>query len=288
MRDDFAMLILTHGRPNGVVTLKALDEAGYTGKVYLVVDDEDAQLDEYKRVHGDRVAVFSKRDAEPFDVGDNFGGRRGVIYARNESWQIARSLGLTWFMQLDDDYTGFHYRFTGDLRYVYRPMRNIDQAIHAMVEYMASTPFHSIAMMQNGDYQGGGESRSIVTISGRGRARKAMNSFLCHVDRPFKFIGRINEDTTTYSTEQRAGRCLFLSLYQVSLRQTNTQKNPGGMTGLYLDHGTYVKTFYSVMFGPSCVSVGAVGMVDPRLHHKVNYKACTPYFVPETCRKARA
>jgi hypothetical protein len=287
MRDDFAMLILTHGRPHGVVTIDALKRSGYTGKVYLVVDDEDSELGEYQRVHGNRVVVFSKRDAEPFDVGDNFGGRRGVIYARNESWQIARSLGLTWFMQLDDDYNRFDHRFDGRLMYVQRRMGDLDSVVCAMIDYMDATPFHSIAMMQNGDYVGGKESTSVKTISGRNRARKAMNSFLCHVDRPFKFLGRINEDTTTYSAEQRAGRCLFLSLYHVSLQQARTQQNSGGMTGLYLDHGTYVKTFYSVIFGPSCVKVGAVGSTDPRLHHRVDYRACAPCFVPESCRRPR-
>ena len=39
--DDFAVFILTHGRPNSVKTIKTLKKCGYTGKVFIVIDDED-------------------------------------------------------------------------------------------------------------------------------------------------------------------------------------------------------------------------------------------------------
>ena len=42
MRDDFAAFILTHGRPDDILTTKTLRQyAHYTGKIYYVVDDED-------------------------------------------------------------------------------------------------------------------------------------------------------------------------------------------------------------------------------------------------------
>lgn len=41
MRDDFCAFILTHGRPGKVLTYRTLRRAGYTGKIFIVVDDED-------------------------------------------------------------------------------------------------------------------------------------------------------------------------------------------------------------------------------------------------------
>ncbi|EFI4081186.1 TPA: hypothetical protein J5F60_004390 [Escherichia coli] len=41
MRDDFCVFILTHGRPDKVLTYRTLRRAGYTGKIFIVVDDED-------------------------------------------------------------------------------------------------------------------------------------------------------------------------------------------------------------------------------------------------------
>jgi len=46
MRSDFAALILTHGRPDRVHTYFALRNAGYTGRILIVIDNEDKTADE--------------------------------------------------------------------------------------------------------------------------------------------------------------------------------------------------------------------------------------------------
>ena len=81
--NGFVAFILTHGRPDRVLTYEKLRKHGYTGKIYIVCDDEDKTLPEYRKRFGD-VLVFSKSEiAKTFDEGDNFGDRRAIIYARN-------------------------------------------------------------------------------------------------------------------------------------------------------------------------------------------------------------
>ena len=46
-RRDFVAFILTHGRADNVITYKAVRKAGYTGRIVLVLDNEDEQLDRY-------------------------------------------------------------------------------------------------------------------------------------------------------------------------------------------------------------------------------------------------
>ena len=41
MKYNFAAFILTHGRPEHVYTYKTLRSQGYTGQIYIVIDDED-------------------------------------------------------------------------------------------------------------------------------------------------------------------------------------------------------------------------------------------------------
>ena len=60
MRDDFCAFILTHGRPDKVLTYRTLRRAGYTGKIFIVVDDEDKTRDQYMADYGEQVLVFSK------------------------------------------------------------------------------------------------------------------------------------------------------------------------------------------------------------------------------------
>ena len=52
MRDDFCVFILTHGRPDRVHTYDTLMKAGYTGKVFIVIDDEDKQAEGYRQRFG--------------------------------------------------------------------------------------------------------------------------------------------------------------------------------------------------------------------------------------------
>jgi len=274
MRDDFAIFILTHGRPDRVHTVKSLLDAGYTGKFYIVVDNEDKTIAEYRKKFGDRVLVFDKAaQAKTFDEGDNFDDRRAIIYARNASYDLALSVGVRLFMQMDDDYTSFSYRFDAQGRYGYWSMHGtMDAMILALLDFYESIPAAAIAISQGGDWMS-----APSTVSMR---RKAMNSFVCSVDRRFEFSGRINEDVNTYTSGGRRGM-LFLTVMQAMLMQKATQSQAGGMTGIYLDSGTYLKSFYSVMYCPSAVKVGCMGHKEYRLHHAIEWRYVAPMILRE-------
>ena len=138
-----------------------------------------------------------------------------------------------------------------------------------LLDYFNSAPMLTLAIGQGGDYIGG--EKATRFNDGIQPMRKAMNSFICSVDRPFQFIGRINEDVNTYVLLGSRGG-VFLSILQIGLDQLETQSNSGGMTELYLDAGTYVKSFYTVMYCPSCVVVSAMGTAHRRLHHHIKWR----------------
>jgi len=281
MRDDFAVFILTNNRPDKVITYNTLRKQNYTGKIYLLVDNEDKTVDQYRERYGDEVIVFDKaKVAEYVDRGDNQPHFRGVVFARNAIFDIARGLGLKYFLELDDDYTHFAYKFRSDLTYYERKCWRLDDLFEALLDYYISTPAVTLAMAQNGDYIGGSES-------GYGKElrlhRKAMNSFFCDVDRPFKFMGRINEDVNAYTWLGRMGK-LFLTVPNVSLAQKTTQQNSGGLTELYLDTGTYVKSFYTVLYAPSCTKVAEMGDKHKRIHHRISWNNAVPKILSEEWR----
>ena len=285
IRDDFCAFILTHGRPNRVHTYKTLQRAGYTGKVYIVIDDEDDTSDEYRARFGSKVLQFCKKEvAEKIDEGDNFNDRRAIIYARNACWGLAKKVGCRYFIQLDDDYTHFNIRFRANGSPCTCMVRKyMDDFISILLKFYELTPqCIAVAMSQGGDFIGG------ATQDKRKLSRKAMNTFICSIDRPFEFHGRINEDVNTYTEGSRRG-LLFFTVMQAFVNQEVTQKQPGGMSNLYLDSGTYVKTFYSVMYSPSCVKVGIMGdnrCPHYRIHHKINWNVTAPKILHEDWKKA--
>ena len=72
MDNNFAAFILTHGRADNVITYETLKKTGYTGKIYIVIDNEDKTSKDYYDRFGDKVVVFDKKKiSETLDEADN-------------------------------------------------------------------------------------------------------------------------------------------------------------------------------------------------------------------------
>lgn len=279
---EFAAFILSRKRPNRVKTFGSLKKHGYTGKIIILLDDEDETADDYREQYGDQVIVFSRDDMDgKFDKGDNLDNKNTVVYARNACFEIAKDMGIKHFIMLDDDYLRFAYKFNTEHQYEERDIKNLDRIFAIMVEYQERTKALTVAMAQNGDFIGGRNSGYSQELKIK---RKAMNTFICNTDRPFQFMGRINEDVNAYVTYGSRGK-LLMTIPNIAINQTTTQKNKGGMTDVYLDDGTYVKSFYSVMYAPSSVKVTMMGDKHKRLHHQVAWNNTVPAIISEELKK---
>ena len=275
---NFAVFILSHGRADNVITYQTLRRLGYTGRIYLIVDTEDSQISEYKQNFGD-VVVFDK-SAMKFDNGDNFNNRLMIIYARNQCFKIAKDLGLDYFLELDDDYVSFQYRWVEDKKLKVKECSNLDAVFMAMVEFLKASGADTVALAQGGDFIGGSEAKNVQ----KPLLRKAMNSFFCRADKPFTFVGGINEDVSTYCSLGSRGH-LFLTVTAAMIEQKTSQTNKGGMTEYYQDNGTYTKSFYSVMYCPSFVKIGVMGDAHKRIHHQISWNNAVPKIIGEEHRK---
>tara|TARA_R110000824_G_scaffold193230_1_gene375616 strand:- start:9949 stop:10785 length:837 start_codon:yes stop_codon:yes gene_type:complete len=274
-KEDFAVFILTHGRPNNVITKKTLDRCGYTGKIFYVIDNEDKTIDEYIKNFGiENVKIFDKKTmADKIDEGNNFDERRTITHARNACFEIAKELDIKYFIELDDDYYYFGYR--GEKGAV--KISNINKVFKTFVEFLKNSKCKTIAFSQGGDHIGG--------FSGLKLKRKAMNSFICSTDNDFRFIGSMNEDVNTYTTLSSRG-FLFFTFTGVQLDQKDTQSQNSGITDMYLLYGTYCKSFTTVMMMPSSVKVSMMNSrTSPRLHHSIKWKNTTPMIIDDRYKK---
>lgn len=281
MRDDFAVFILSHGRANNVITAKTLKRRGYTGRWYVVIDNEDDQEAEYRRIYGDRVLVFDKEKvARTFDTMDTAKDRRTVVYARNACFDLARQVGVRYFCEMDDDYRAIEQRYEKDGRLISFAVESCDYIFEAYLEWLIESGALTVAMAQGGDFIGGANGKSF-----RQRVlRKAMNTFFCDAEKPFKFLGRINEDVNTYTVLGSRGEKIF-TVCDANITQMQTQRNAGGMSDVYNDAGTYLKSFYSVMVMPSAVTIAEMGGKHKRIHHEVTWENCVPCILSERYKR---
>lgn len=281
--NDFAAFILTHGRAEKVITYKTLREQGYTGRIVIVIDDEDKQGNLYKEKFGDAVQVFSKDEiSKKFDSMDTSNDRRCIVYARNACFDIAEKLNIKYFIQLDDDYTRFEMRKASGNKLLTAKIKNMDLLFEKMVQFYEDSGCLTVAMAQGGDFIGGVNGGNFK----KGICRKAMNSFVCKTDNRFSFIGRVNEDVNTYTYLGSQGKKIF-TITDVNLCQVATQQSAGGMSEMYLDSGTYLKSFYSVMIMPSSVKISTMGNTMMRIHHSIKWNNTVPMIISDKYRKER-
>lgn len=285
MRNDFCVFILSNRRPDNVKTLETLQRSGYTGKWFIVIDDEDPTGEQYKKNFGDQVLVFSKaKIAETTDSCDTSKDRRTPLWARNACWDLAKQVNCRFFCQLDDDYSWFSYRRIGKKEIGQKPKysnfkaESLDVVFDGMVEFLENNQsVSSLAFSQGGDY-------NVSSEKARRVLRKAMNSFFCDTQRPFKFIGKFNDDVNTYIAHGATGK-LFFTYCPIQLTQGVTQQNKGGITEAYKENGTYVKSFYTVIISPSSTWIELMGHTNPRLHHTHDWNKVCPKILHEKYRR---
>lgn len=282
--NNYAVFILSHGRPTNVITYQSLRKQGYTGKIYIIVDDEDKTIDEYKAKYKNEVIVFSKKEYQnTFDIMDNFVGNKVIVYARNACYDIARQLKLDYFFEYEDDYTQFQYRYIDKDSLRGTQIKSLDVIFDAMITCLNETNANTIAFAQGGDFIGGAGAFKNNTFK-----RKAMNSFVFKVNQnkadDIIFVGRMNDDVNTYLSLGKVGK-LFFQISNINLVQLATQSNSGGNTDAYKAYGTYVKSFYSVMIAPNCCKISLMGRTDKRIHHSIQWKNAVPKILEEKYKK---
>lgn len=280
MMNDFGVFILSHGRANKVKTLKMLDKIGYTGKIYIIIDDEDDQERMYRKLKCTDVIKFSKKEEmKCTDTADNFKNHKLVVYARNKCHDIAKQLGLKYFLVLDDDYSSLDLRYLEDGKFKAKTCKKADKLFKLTIEFLETSGALTVAYAQAGDFIGGANGNYRKRL-----LRKAMNSFFCKTDRPFKFSGSTNEDVNMYITYGNKGYKIF-TISVVSIVQTMTQQNSGGLTDIYLQDGTYVKSFYSVIHQPQAVMIAEMGSKHKRIHHTIQGDKVYPKILNEKWKK---
>ena len=278
MKNDYCVFILSYKRPDRVDTLKTLRKQGFSGKIYIVVGEDDPLKKEYIRKFGDDMIVsFDKRNYEWVDLADNeFDRVNTVVFARNAVYDIAKKLGYEYFIVLDDDYIGFHWMIDSLFRYKRIKIKNLDKVFDVCWRFYKNTNIDILSFAQDGDFIGG-RVQLLDLLFGDDVIwrRKAMQIYFCSVNRRVEFIGRMNDDVNTYVYWGSRGK-IFMTIWIISIHQRMTQQNRGGLTDMYKENGTYWKSFTTILYNPRGVKISLLGRRWKRVHHFVLWKNVVP------------
>jgi len=281
--NNYAVFILTNGRPHKQYTTRTLHKLGYTGSIYYLCDTDDPTLPEYKKLLGKQVVTFDKRKVRhTFDLMTNEENYNLVVYARNAVFKVAKRLGLDYIVVMDDDYTGFYTMVDENGFYQNTHIRDFDKLIRVHLKFLKNANLDALAFAQAGDFLGG--ENGGFNRRGLRPLRKVMNVFFFDVDKPLQVNGMLNEDSVLGVDAARHGKIL-LTTCLVKMLQKQTQTNSGGLTEAYKSVGTYQKSFYSVLMNPSAAKIEYRTHSVGRIHHHITGRYAYPKIVSEKFKK---
>lgn len=278
MRDDFAVFILSHGRAEKCLTLETLRRCGFTGKVFIVIDDEDEQKADYFSNYGSDIVVeFCKKDyvssVDTITIVDN---PASPTFARNAVCDIAKQHGVKYFGMFDDDLTNFLYRYndSGSLRK--KDISDLDKIFEYMLDFMDISNADCFAFTNAGGLIGG--------VSGRfseGLRRQAAATFIIRTESYAPFVGVYNEDMNYSLLKARKGQLVF-ELTKIAFYTCERGDNSGGLHDLYASKDWYFINFHSVVCLPD------VCKIQPRNGNaklKINWVCSIPQIISGRWKK---
>lgn len=251
MRNDFGMFILSHGRAGNVLTFDTLRRCGYTGKIFIVIDDQDEQQEDYKKEYGDCVIVFDKREwAEKTDTIKATCDLRSVVFARNACYEIAKQLNMRYFCEFDDDLEEIRIRYLSDNKLRGKRVEDFDSIVDCMISFMESdNRICSLSFGLDFDYIGGKNGQYQKKLE-----RMCFGFYFLRVDNPVPFIGITCEDMNAALKVCDSGNIMF-RVFDIMAYSPERTTNEGGNFSLYNSMTKYVRNFYPVIVCPSGIKI---------------------------------
>lgn len=224
MRSDFAIYILSHKRAEDICTVRTLRECGYSGKIYVVIDDEDDVHAYRQHCISEELLIFHKDDyIGKYDSMDNLGKRNIAFYARNFINEHAALIGLTYFGQFDDDIDGLYYRYVDSANKFKRvPIIDADKVLSEYLDFMdSSDKIYGCCFALDSGFFGGANGKFKD-----GLGRRMYQTMLLKTAGAVPWVGSHYEDmllsTLNFSR-------LYFDSYQNSFSSPKMASNSGGI-----------------------------------------------------------
>lgn len=244
-------MICTHGRPDKQYTLETLRKSGYTGKVLLIVDDEDDTVDSLmKRYEDDNtsVCVFCKQAyIENVDYGPKL-FRKVILYGKCASERLASALKLDTFVISDDDTKQFRYRFIEDGKLRALPItKNFDEVADTFIDYLVNADLTALSFGFTSSYLKGTSVFDPVTTCNN---RVAYNFVFRNSKHKVDWRGSYGEDLITACTSSIVGN-VWMNMPVIHNDMVVQGKSDGGMTELYKSQDSLELVQCETMYCPT-------------------------------------
>lgn len=222
MNNSFAYFIASYGKPDNVMTLKALKKNNAHYPIYIVVGIDDPKLDEYKSTYGDKLLIFDKHDYIDAidDVGVYAKSHKICTYSRLAVHDFAINLGIRYVGYLFDDIQYFQLRYV-NAEHKIKSVRkfNFDSMIDIYIKLLNSSKDLYLVGPPNSSFYIGIKERAARTYSTR-----YGNMLVYDTQKPFDVLrSSILEDMDIILANNKVGKMYICPFgLQVCARDPHT------------------------------------------------------------------
>jgi len=271
------IFIPSYHRPDNLKTVNFFLKKGYDKNlIHVFIDDATDDIEEYQRraeKDGFNLHIFEMKEArERFDyVHRASESRRSAGQARNMFYDIAESLGIDFYMVMDDDTANFQTRPFA--KYLY--MSTYEEIVDTFVgikDFMQRRRIGCFGLSQNGDMFVKGEKRIL--------RKKVMNTTF--IDTRFMYRGERgvqDNDTSQFVGIMNEGYFTGSLATGLVLQQTPSATATGGLTELYNECKLLNKSLIIPIQFPSCSYAEKQKRNGGRIYHKIRYRYLQPYLM---------
>lgn len=262
MKNDYAVFIISHKRPE-VETLKALEKHGYQGEYFIVIDDTDPTIEEYKSRYGEHLLIFNKDEIlKETDTIDNFKIYTSATYARNFCIKAAKEKGYAFFVNIDDDINRFVFRYVEGEKLATKNIKNIGKVFDEYIKYMKLASLTCTAFILTGRLIGGSNNPLVKNCF----YSRPTNCLIIRTSTP-PFKSTVCEDVI-YAVDNNEKGLLTYGLMPVVIYAGKpcTGNSGGGMAEYYSAQKEYTQFFHIKIAKPTAVflKISPSGKVEVR------------------------
>ena len=250
---NFAVFIISHGRAETLTTYDVLIKSGYTGKIYVVIDDLDSQRIQYENRFGNNtILVFSKEKYayENTDCGLCEPLLKFAVFARNAVEDFAVEFGLDCFSIWDDDIENIRHRYISGKSLLSKDVTDLDSVFITYLQFMLYGDITTLGFAQCMLYMGGVQSFLNWKTTYR---RQCLGVMIRNTKKKVKWGLNMYEDVTTPQTDCMYGN-VWLTLTEIQYDTPNIGLGitSGGNSDVYRSLNPYVQTFFPILSRPDC------------------------------------
>lgn len=277
----FAIFILSHKRADRVETYSTLINSGYTGEVFIVIDNEDPQKLMYQKRFENLLLEFNKSKwIERTDTVTNDKRKSSPVYARNYIEYTAKVMGYDAYIVMDDDITNLRFRYVENYVSKSQALKSsLDEVLEAYINYLLTAKIATLSFATVMVYAGGVHNEADMV-------RLANHRYTCQIHMrnlafPVDWISLANNDSISANNTAKIGY-LWWSLPFIVYDSPKMNTLPGGMKEVYDGVSEFKRAFMSTVVSPS---VCRVGCSKNRLAIKRNLKAAYPVIISGRWKK---